>query len=482
MSIVTTGKRQTSKCQSSKQPMGQRQASPQFSDFILSIVILLLGLSIATAQPTPSPAAELYGTTPTVPPTYTPQADVPAPDLAFSTPVPLGPGSRYYSDWAQLAAERDGSLSIVWNWGERDHLLYIHSTDGGRTWTAAVTVAGNPAWGGSVGNQGMVADDQGQLHLGSYELYGSTYPHVAYRRRGADGIWKPGLIAPNSVTFRMKGIAVGVDPSQNLALVLVGKGASSLGLFASDGQQWTGAATLPIIDTSYPNPSWLPAVAVSPQWGLLVVWGDRRLGQYNLWSAYTKPHIGYDTTASWNTYAFTDTLPDGQPASGERQYRVALLPLTDGSIAAAYEATDPGTSEKDIYYREWNPGRYGYLYGGWQRYPVRIATAPGGSEAPALCADWRGQRYLFWQDYWNNLRIVYTYSADGVTWHPIQRVNAGPYSREKHPQCAVSGGKLHVVWDDRLRNPNDDYAEARLYFASRVLPDLYQLPATTPTP
>ncbi|PZS03773.1 MAG: hypothetical protein DLM69_02615 [Candidatus Chloroheliales bacterium] len=450
---------------------------PRYIAVTLLFSSLLLTIGLATAQGVPQtpPAA-----TATIPATYTPQVDVPPPDPDFSTPVPLGPGSRYYSEWPQLVAERDGSLSIVWDWGERDRLLYIHSTDQGRTWTPAITVAGNDAWGGAVGNQTLAADSQGKLHLGSWELYGSTYPHVAYRRRNAAGVWQPGLIAPDSITYRMKGIAVGVDPFQSLALALVGKGAHSLGLFATDGAKWTGAAALPLTDTSYPNPTWLPAVAVSARDKLLVVWGDHRLGQYNLWSAYTKPQIGYDTTASWNTYAFTDTYSGGGWVSGDRQYSVRLLPLQDGSIGAAYEGRDPDSSAKDIYYREWNPARYGSTYGGWQQYAVRLSTMPIPSEAPFLCQDGRGQRYVFWQDYWNNLRIVYTYSADGISWHPMQRVNAGPYSREKHPQCAVSDGKLVVVWDDRLRLPNDDYAEAHLYFASRPLPDLY--PPTTATP
>lgn len=446
-------------------------------------IALLITVGLASAQTPPSPTpTPIPSPTATIPPTYTPQIDVPPADPAFSTPQALGPGTRNYSEFPQMVAERDGSLSVVWDWGERDRLLYIHSTDQGQTWTPAQTIAGNPAWGGAVGNQTLVADSQGNLDLGSWELYGSTYPHVTFRRRTADGVWQPGLIAPNSVTYRMKGIVVGLDTDQLLTLAIVGKGAQNLGLYATDGTQWSWNVPLPLTTTSYPNPVWLPAVATN-NGQMLAVWGDYRLGQYNMWSAWAADSISGSSTLSWQTYAFTDTFPDGQSATGTRQYTVRLQPLLDGGIAAAYEGRDPDSDQKDIYYREWNPAKYGTAHGGWQQYPVRIATTPIPSEAPFICMDGRGQRYVFWQDFWNNLRIVYTYSADGITWHPIQRVNAGPYSREKHPQCAISGDKLAVVWDDHRRMANDEYALAYIYFATRPLPDLYPLPATpTPTP
>jgi hypothetical protein len=461
--------------------MGRIVAGFILSLITISLLLTSLGANAQVTTPTALPAPT--SPAPTPPPTYTAQVEVPASDPYFSTPTPLGPGSRYYSEWPQLVAERDQSLSIVWDWGERDQLLYIHSANQGITWTNALNIAGNNAWAGAVGNQTMVADSQGQLNLANWELYGSTYPHIAYRRRGADGVWQPALMVPGSSDLHQKVAAVGVDTLDQEALVLAGHGGENLGLSFTNGEEWTDAATLPLTATSYPNPAWLPAVAVSPSAGVLVVWGDARSGAYQLWSAYTKFSANASPSDLWSTYALTDTLPDGQPMNGDHQYRVSLLTLPDGTIAAAYEGINLslGVAAKDIYYREWNPIRYGTEFGGWQRYAVRIATAPMPSEAPFLCADGRGQRYLFWQDYWGNLRVVYTYSANGLDWYPIQRVNAGDYTREKHPQCAVSGGQLHVVWDDRLRQNGDDFAEARLYFASRALPDLYPAPAT-PTP
>lgn len=453
---------------------------------VAAVGILLAILTIVPFSPgaaadsvTPIPAAPTA--TPTIAPTYTPQIGVPPPDPTFTAPRALGPRTRYYAEYPKMVAERDGSLSIIWIWGERDHLFYIHSTDAGASWSNPTTIAGNPLWGGSVGNTSIESDDQGQLHITAYELYGSTYPHVSYIRRDASGQWQPTLIVPNSIDGRMKVAALGVDEAQGQALVMAGRSATSLGLYSTDGHTWTGSAGLPLTDASLPNPVWLPAVAVSKDGALLVVWGDHRLGAFNLMSATTRADRAEVGDVSWSTYTFTDTFPNGQAATGDRQYTVSLQPLADGSIAAVYEGRDPDSDTKDIYYREWNPKKYGSLHGGWQTYPVRLSTAPIPSEAPNICVDGRGQRYVFWQDYWSNLRVVYTYSSDGITWHAIQRVNGGPFQREKHPSCAVVGNNLFVAWDDRLRNQDDNFAPAYIYFASRALPDLYPLPPT-PTP
>lgn len=401
----------------------------------------------------------------------------PQPDTEFSPPVTIGPGSTHFLEDPRLVAERDGSLSMIWSYSIRDHVLYAHSTDRGSTWSDPVSIGGSPLWGGSEGNLWLVPDQEGRLHGYWYRLYGENYPSLEYRQRTADGIWLPSLEVPGSQVDREKIDALAVDKS-GTAYLLAGHSGTTLNLFTTDGVDFGPEFSLPLAPNSAPNPIWLPQIAFSGKGAMMLLWGDARLGEYNLATAWQEPKNTSINPGGWNTYIFTDT---GSIA----QYHVDSVPLRDGGIGVAFEGRLDDAGAKDIFYREWNPTKYGLGHSGWATDTVRMNSTPAESEGQNMCVDSRGQRYIVWQAAWDNLRIVYSYSSDGVSWYTQQFVNSGgSYVREKHPTCAVTPpsasdptGHLNIAWDDL----SEQDGQAHLWFASRPLPDLYPPPPATPT-
>ena len=401
---------------------------------------------------------------------------VPPADPAFTVPVAVGPASPLYMEWPKLAASPDGTLHAIVSWGYRDHILYFRSTDQGRTWSGGEDVAGNPLWGGAAGNFHLVASNDGCVHLYGFELYGPVYPSNKYRK-ACDGQWTPPIEVPGSGFERTKITALTVD-GRGIAHILSGKSGTNLRLYTTDGVDFSAESPLPLIANSYPNRSWLPNLTFSSDGKLLVTWGDYRPGRYVLGTGYPTGATG-SSGGSWSTYFFTETLAGGEYQNGYQQYRVALQALPDGDVQAAFEGRLADSEAKDIYLRRWNPARYGAVAGGWATQTVQLRSWPNETVAPELCADARGQVYAVWMDQYDNMMILYSYSSDGLTWQEPRRVNAGAWQREKHPTCAVtnptasSAGKLHVMWTDRANG-----GDARLYYASRPLPDLYPI---TPT-
>ncbi len=457
---------------------------------LLIVALTLLGLVVAVPADARLPATVLT------------TAPEPLPDLAWSTPLPVGPSNPHWILWPKIVAERDASLSIVDQWGYLDTVYYQHSiaASGYLSWTAQAA-GGYPQYPDSAGNIQAVATDDGKLHMLWYTAYGWPYYSLNYRQRAVGGQLLPIVEVPGSQSERMKIDALAAQ--NNTAYILAGHSGTSLYLYALTNGEWSWQVQLPLTSTSQPNPSWLPALAIV-QGAPHVLWGDYRLGRYVLADAY--PASGARDNI-WVTHFFTETNSQGQPMNNDQQYRVAALGLREGGMAAAFECrvSDAG---KDMCYREWNPGKYGTTMGGWMTTTIQFNSPAPDNVAPALCQDSYGQRYLFWMYDWSSaqnpraedevaaqmtadarntavareqtrvagqggpvatrfaeeaatqaaavptanatatviagqgrrrgLMVVYSYSSDGQHWTAPQYVWGGDHFREKHPTCAVA--------------------------------------------
>ena len=434
---------------------------------LLIIVSLLLVVAPATgySQSTPPLPQQQQVPVPTQP----------AADLAFSTPVAVGPASPLYVEWPKLVTERDGSLSALYSWGYRDHVFYVHSSDNGRTWSSPEDVGGNPLWGGSAGNISVAADREGRLHGCWYELYGPVYPSIHCRIRSKAGVWGPTAAVPGSGGERMKVTSMNVD-SGGRTYVLAGKSARSLYLYALSDAGYSPPVNLPLTKDSQPSPSWLPEIGMAKGGSMVLLYGDHTLGGYNIRSLWLSGRGGTGAGEEWHSHYFSETDAAGLYTNGAQQYRMSSVALAEGGLGLAFECRLSDAEDKDICYREWQPNRHGLQYSGWQTNTVRFVTPPAQTVAPELCIDERGQRYLVWMDSYANMQVLVSWSRDGKQWSEPMRVNGGAYAREKHPSCAVSQGRLHVLWTDKISG------DARLYYASRSLPELYPpLPLTSIT-
>jgi len=464
----------------------------------VSILILMLAISLglgltgtpSTAAPTSQAQATAtpdgdFGGEGTPPPT----GSIPAVDPAFSSKQAVGM-DEYTAYWPHLAVSANANysltISLLWLKGQQ-RLMAQTSLNAGLSFSPTEVLASETRWGGSIGNLYVAGRNQGGFTACWYQLFGFAYPSIHCRTQPRFGPWHEEVQVQGSDRDRFKVGVVALDQYDSLH-VLIGRGSKNLYYSSSpDGALWQEYTAMPITDTSHPNPTFLPATLILGQGhgAMLSVWGDARLddGTWKLYSAYALADQRQGATGGWTTHYFTETDGQGVYLSGYGQYRPALAELRDGHAGLVFECrpTD-SSSARDICYREFDPGLARTASGGWLSSTVVIAqTWPTSSEAPRIAVDpASGQRIVCWQDSFDNLMVVCSWSATGLAgqWSPPVRVNGGPHIREKMPDIAIAGGRLHVVWADNL----GDERGMAIYYSSRLLPAPYPAVPTTATP
>lgn len=157
-------------------------------------------------------------------------------------------------------------------------------------------------------------------------------------------------------------------------------------------------------------------------------------------------HVVWADSTPGNYEAFYKRSSDNGVTWG-KQKRLTSTALTSISTAIAVSGNNihvtwwvKGTAE--IYYKRSNDN------GANWRKTKRLTNNVGASSSPAIDVS-GGIVYVFWQDDTpGNYEIYYKRSSDsGATWAKQKRLtrNAG---RSNNPDIVVSGGNVHVVWDD----------------------------------
>lgn len=156
-------------------------------------------------------------------------------------------------------------------------------------------------------------------------------------------------------------------------------------------------------------------------------------------------------------------------------YLPVLYPSPDGGLRAVWADGRCGTSDTDIYYREWNAAT------GWDGTPiVRVVYNSGTSYYPSAAVDATGETHIVWGDTTSSpvgyYRVFYSHGS-GTTFSPVdipfQNWSGNAWQRDTAIDYAA--GAIHVAF----ASPRNDTYKDNFYSYALTAPPP---PTATPTP
>lgn len=346
--------------------------------------------------------------------------DSSAPLTTFSDPAILSIAGEYDNYPGIAASPINGSITAAWSSSPRfpTSSASIICTASNAVFGALTTencVAGED--NANVKNQfgpGPIAHDNlGRKHF-LYWLWPNRGTLCSYYAMvdAAGSLLRQEQIPGSCDGVPRKLLAIAVD-SSNTVHIALGKdniGSSLLYYERLDSGTWTVVGeSIPTIGANLGDVS----IAVTTLGTVMVAYKD--LGISN---------SGYDIYTATRNAAFNWTIDDISAAccsycpNVSKAYLPVLYATLDGGIRAAWADGRCGSSDTDIYYREWNPGT------GWTGTPiVRVVYNSGTSYYPSIAVDATGVSHIVWGDTTSSpvgyYRVFYS-KGSGTTFTPVE--------------------------------------------------------------
>ena len=343
-----------------------------------------------------------------------------------------------------IASDGQGHLHVAFEGKELDKsvvdIFYAESSDDGKTWTSPKDVSGTP------GN--------------------SSHPDIAVERDGGiDVVWADTTSGETSPDIYFSRSADG-------------------------GKTWTQAADI----SNTPGASTEPAVAISPDNSIHVIWSDTSKGDKNRDIYYASSTDGGKTWAKDPLLPATD-ISNTPGNSSEPTIAIGQ----GGMVNAAWLDSTPGESHPDVFYTQNVEGKWtnmtnvshsprisshpalacgggkGKVFLVWsdnsrkekaadiwcrishtddhfsKGQPINISSTPGLSTEPAIATGEKGRVAIVWADSSSGEKspdIFARVSLDGGgDFSNVMDLSNTP-GVSKHPDVTIAGSKMFVVWED----------------------------------
>jgi hypothetical protein len=408
------------------------------------------------------------------------QAAPPAPnvpDTVFSDPAILSIAGEYDNYPGIAASPLSGSITAAWSSSPRfpQSSAGIICTASNAVFGALTTedcIAGED--NANVKNQfgpGPIAHDNlGRKHM-MYWLWpnGGTLCSY-YAMVDANGTLIRQEQIPGScdgIPRKLLSIAVDSNLTVHMALGRDNNGSSLLYYERLDNGTWTAVGeSIPTIASNLGDVS----IAVTTLGTVMVAYKDLGISA-----------TGYDIYTATRNAPFNWTVEDISAAccsycpNTSKAYLPTLIPTLDGNLRAVWADGRCGSSDTDIYYREWNVGT------GWDGTPiVRVVYNSGTSYYPSAAVDGTGETHIVWGDTTSSpvgyFRVFYSHGS-GVNFTPVEIPfqNWSGNAWQRDTAMDYGAGAIHVAFSSIKY---DQYKDNFYSYTITAPPP----PTVTPTP
>ena len=338
---------------------------------------------------------------------------------------------------AHVVTDAQGNAHVVWHEGKE--IVYSNNTGGAFSRPEPLTSGGGrQSFGGDIAVSGK----------GIYVVYfhnpEGKSANVYFRRKsGRD--WTPAVQISDLPNCRYPWIAVARKAGPAAVWEKQDDTGTDSDVYYSElaGSSFSKSRCL---SPNSPNGgrygSMRPAVAISPNGDVTVVWSDSRTGAYRM---YADRRVG----GVWQ----------GMQEIGDEGPVLAGVGVADGQDNQVHIAYNCPLSHK-VKYQRWDGKAW-----------TKPQELPGNISQPArvrVAVDDRGFVHAVCDD-GGTKEVHYTTNASG-SWQPWGNVSNTPNGNSREPDIAFGGGRLIVVWQESDNAERAAGKEPDIYYSLETLP------------
>jgi hypothetical protein len=331
--------------------------------------------------------------------------------------------TSYNNAWC--VAGYEDTVHAVWYDGRDGNyeIYYKRSDDGGATWGADTRLTDDPNWSYIP----SVAVSGSEVHVVWED--DRTQDAEVYHKCSTDGgtTWGPDVLVTTAAGPQgMPSVAVvgGYVHVVWSDFTLMGNTEIYYGRSTDGGTTWGTPFQISIAGGFSTSPS-----IAAHESDVHIVWQDSRFGWYNNEIYYRR---STDDGVTWSSELrlTEDTTFSNAPS----------VAMSGSNVHVAWEEMRDGNFE--IYYKRSTNGGQNWTS------DTRLTNDTGDSHYPSLAAS-GSNLHLVWQENRDgNEEVYYKISNDhGTSWDPDIRLT-DEQNVSQNPSIAVSGAKVHVVWND----------------------------------
>ncbi|MFC2155425.1 IPT/TIG domain-containing protein [Acidobacteriota bacterium] len=359
-------------------------------------------------------------------------------DHTFKAPVSIyGPGR---STNPRIALDNTGNIYIAWHEAlfPNGEEYFIHSTDNGSTWGAAVNISNSSGRSAEID---IAVDSGGNIDLVWLDTSAAFKQDIYFTRSTNNGsTWSSITNISNRDGAERGSPVIAVDSSGNINVAWIDNYTGDFMVMfnrsTNNGSTWGSNVNI----TDYSKDRGVTDIAMGSTGDIYVL--------CDYFTPSPLPVISEDEIyfrrSTNNGATWGAAVNVSNTAAHSRNGRMAVDSI--GDINLVWNDDTPGNAEI-LFSRSTNSGTT------WS-WPLNISGNSGVSWTPDIAMDSAGNIHVVWVDSSSGVyEIYFSRSTDnGATWSTAVNIsNSANSAKSRNPRIAVdSAGDIHVVWYDYI--------------------------------